>query len=151
MKNRGNLKMQVKKFRKKIFKPRLHHTGLLVEDIETYLKKSFWRARSPIVYDPIQKCRLCLVSIQADDDQFVELVQPVGQDSPVYRSLKSDQKLHHLCFEMTDTETADEYIREYRLLPMTKWQPATLFKGRLIRFAYTSHREIVEFLIHGKG
>ncbi len=142
--------MQVKKSYKKTCESRLHHTGLLVEDIEIYLKKSFWHLKSPIVYDPIQKCRLCVVSIQADDDKLVELVQPVGQDSPVYRSLKSGQKLHHLCFEMADTETADEYIREYHLLPITKWQPAILFDGWLVRFAYTRHRELVEFLIYRK-
>jgi hypothetical protein len=130
--------------------PRLHHTCLLVEDIEAYLQESFWHQKSPIVYDPIQKCRLCMVSINADDDKSVELVQPVGTDSPVYRSLKSGQKLHHLCLEMSDTGAADEFMRRHRLLPVTKWQPAVLFDGRLIRFAYTRHRELVEFVIDRK-
>ena len=141
--------MPVKKSYKKTFKQRLHHTGLVVEDIETYLEKFFWHLQTQIVYDPIQKCRLCLVSFQ-DDDKLVELIQPVGKDSPVYRALKSGQKLHHLCFEMADTEKADEFIREYHLLPITKWQPAVLFDGRLIRFAYTRNRELVEFLIYKK-
>ena len=130
--------------------PRLHHTALLVEDIESYLEGSFWQLKSPVVFDDIQKCRLCLVSIHNDDDQLVELVQPVGEDSPAYRLLKSGQKLYHLCFETVDTETADNYIREHRMLPITKWQPATLFDGRLVRFVYTRHRELVEFLIDAK-
>ena len=142
--------MQAGESHRKTCLPRLHHTALLVEDIEIYLEESFWRPKSPIVFDDIQKCRLCLVSIQDNDDKLVELVQPVGQESPAYRLLKSGQKLYHLCFEMADTETADDYIREHRLLPITKWQPARLFDGRLARFAYTRHRELVEFLIDAK-
>jgi hypothetical protein len=37
-------------------------------------------------------------------------------------------------------------MREKRLLPITTWEPAELFGGRAIRFAYSRNRELLEFL-----
>ena len=130
---------------------RIHHVSMLVENIDTYLENSFWCRQSPIVYDPIQKCRLCLVSMQADNDHLVELIEPVGEDSPVYQALRRGEKLQHLCLEMETRRDVDAFIRKYRLLPVTNWQSAELFQGRLIRFAYTRNRELVEFVTHERG
>jgi len=127
---------------------RIHHVSILVENIESYLASSFWMLESPIVYDPIQKCRLCLVRIGSDDGNLVELIEPVGEDSPVYQALMKGQKLHHLCLEMPTKQDVDAFILKHRLLPVTKWQPAELFQGRLVRFAYTQNRELMEFVTH---
>ncbi len=53
---------------------------------------------------------------------------------------------HHLCFEVANTADADEFIEANRLLPITHWQPAVLFGGRRVRFAYSRQRELIEFL-----
>jgi methylmalonyl-CoA/ethylmalonyl-CoA epimerase len=132
-------------------KARIHHVSMLVENIDTYLENSFWCLQSPIVYDPIQKCRLCLVSMQADNDHLVELIEPVGENSPVYQALIRGEKLQHLCLEMPTRRDVDAFIREYRLLPVTDWEPAELFQGRLIRFAYTRNRELMEFVTHERS
>ena len=125
---------------------RFHHVGTLVSSIEGYLKNSFWELKSPIVYDPFQKARLCLVGFEQDDNHLVELLEPVGKDSPIHLALKKGQKLHHLCFETQHSELADEIIQKYRLLQVTDWQPAVLFEQRPVRFVYTRHRELMEFL-----
>lgn len=123
-----------------------HHVGTLVPNIETYLDNSFWELKTPIVYDPIQKVRLCLVSIQQDHNHLVELIEPVGADSPIHLSLTKGQKLHHLCFEVQHCKVADEIIQKYRFLQVTDWQPAVLFDQRPVRFVYTRYRELMEFL-----
>ena len=128
---------------------RLHHIGLLVDQMESYLTTSFWSRQSSIVYDPNQQARLCLVCIGEDKDRLVELIEPVGKDSPTYQALDKGQKLHHLCFEAPDTEAVDTLIEEYRLLPVTEWQRAVLFQGRPVRFAFTRNRELVEFVADG--
>jgi hypothetical protein len=125
---------------------KVHHVGTLVQDIEDYLAGSFWSPRSDVVYDPLQKARLCLVSITPDDDQLVELIEPVGEDSPTIKALKKGQKLHHLCFELPTIELANAFIRAHHLLPVTHWQKAVLFQERPVRFAYTRNRELVEFV-----
>lgn len=125
---------------------RLDHVAILVRDIESYLTSSFWSLRSPVVHDPIQRARLCLVSIAKDDSHLVELIEPIGEGSPTYRALARGQKLHHLCFRVSCPQIADGLIDKYRLLPVTEWQPAVLFEGRPVRFAYTQYRELVEFV-----
>jgi hypothetical protein len=122
---------------------------MIVSCIEIYLADSFWILRSAIVQDPIQMARLCLVSLAADDHHLVELIQPLGEGTPAFGALTRDQKLHHLCFGVSSCAVADALIDEYRLLPVTDWQPAVLFRGRLVRFAYTRHRELVEFVADG--
>jgi hypothetical protein len=128
------------------FQTRIHHVGVIVQNIEKYLERSFWSLQSSIVYDSIQKCRLCLVSIGSEDRTPVELIEPVGKDSPVFQALNKGQTLHHICIEIPAMEEADAFIRKYRLLPVTKWQPAELFRGRLIRFAFTRNQELMEFV-----
>ncbi len=125
---------------------RYHHVGTLVPDIERYLKNSFWELQTPIVYDPIQKARLCLVSIQQDHNHLVELIEPAGLDSPIHGALTKGQKLHHLCFETRHRQVADEIIQKYRFLKITDWQPAILFEQKPVRFVYTRYRELMEFL-----
>ncbi len=125
---------------------RIHHVGLLVKNIESYMASSFWLLRSQIVYDPIQKSQLCLVCLADDDNHLVELIEPVGEDSPAHRALMKGQKQHHLCLEAPSTGVADSFIQKYHLLPVTKWQPAKLFQGRPIRFVYTQYRELMEFI-----
>lgn len=124
----------------------MHHVGILVHHIEDYMATSFWTLQSPIVYDPIQKARLCLVCIPTDDNHLVELIEPIGEGSPAFRALHKGQKQHHICFETPSTQVAETFMNKYRLLPVTKWEPAVLFRGRLVRFAYTRNRELVEFV-----
>lgn len=123
-----------------------HHVGTLVPEIDSYLENSFWELKTPIVYDPIQKARLCLVGIQHDHNHLVELIEPVGSDSPTYLAQKKGQQLHHLCFKTSHRELADEIIQKYRFLKVTDWQPAVLFEQRPVRFVYTRYRELMEFL-----
>jgi hypothetical protein len=125
---------------------RLHHVGILVENIETYLKSSFWTRGSPIVEDPLQQARLCLAGLPGDERPLIELIEPLGEASPTYRALQERTNLHHLCFETGGRKEGDRLIAEYRFLPVTQWQPAVLFQGRPVRFAYTRNRELVEFL-----
>jgi hypothetical protein len=119
---------------------------LLVENIESYLAGSFWTLKSDIVLDSIQKCRLALVCVASDESHLVELVEPSSQDSPVYPALVKGLRQHHICFELSTCHEADAFIKANRLLPVTKWVGAELFQGRLIRFAYTRHHELLEFL-----
>ena len=125
---------------------RLHHVGLSVRRIEDHLEDSAWRRRSAIVHDPLQGARLCLVSASHDDAAVIELVEPLDDDGSAF---KHGGARHHVCFEVANTQVADDYIESRRLLAITHWKPAVLFGGRMVRFAYTRQHELVEFLANG--
>ena len=124
----------------------VHHYGIIVPNIERYLERSIWRAHSPIVHDPLQGARLCLVGLSADMSPAIELVEPVDETSPVWASMKRGTSFHHICLLVPSTERADDLMHQFRFLSVTDWKPAVLFDGRPVRFAYSRNRELIEFL-----
>jgi len=125
-------------------KTSLHHIGIIVANIEAYLATSFWEMRGEIVTDPLQRARLCMVGL--DEEAEAELIEPLGEDSRVYAALQRGAGPHHLCFHISTMADGDALIREYRLLPVTPWEPAVLFGGRAVRFVYSRGRELMELL-----
>jgi hypothetical protein len=131
---------------------RLHHVGIVVADLEAYLRQSLWQPDRPIVTDPIQQARLCLTKIGSGDATCVELVQPLDERSRLWGALQRGGGFHHLCMAVATEAAGDTLMRERRLLPVTPWQPAVLFGGRMVRFVYTRNRELLElFADEGAG
>ena len=125
---------------------RLHHFGIVVANIEDYLKQSLWELRGTIVTDPIQRSRLCLAGLPGDKIPTIELIEPTDETSPIWNALKRGSGWNHVCLSVPTRQAGDALIAERRLLPVTAWQPAALFDGRGIRFVYTRNRELLEFL-----
>jgi hypothetical protein len=123
----------------------LHHCGIIVEDIDGYLRTSLWQVVGERVFDPIQCAHLCMVSLPGQPANL-ELVQPANADSPTYGALQKGTRLHHLCMQVSTAAEGDSLIRQHRMLPVTPWQPAVLFGGRVVRFAYSRNKELLEFL-----
>lgn len=128
---------------------RLHHVGLLVEDIDAQLETGLWSLHGKVVEDPVQEALLCLVSLgQRDSEEsLVELVQPLSESSRVWSALQRGERQHHVCFQFATREEADAILSEQRMLPVTDWEPAVLFEGSPVRFAYTRTRELLEFYV----
>lgn len=129
--------------------PTIHHFGQIVRDIESHLERSFWETRTEIVTDPIQRSRLVLVGYPGDTSSpFVELVQPLGEDSPVWGALAKGGGWHHVCFNVASRAAGDELLARHRMLPVTDWVPAVLFDGKPVRFLYSKSHELIELLAH---
>jgi len=123
----------------------LHHVGIVVRNIESYLQQSVWAARGPAVTDPVQQARLCLCDAAAGP-VAVELLEPLHERSPVWNALQRGGGWHHLCFAVPTVAAGDALVDERRLLPVTPWEPAVLWGGRLVRFVYSRNRELLELL-----
>lgn len=126
--------------------PRVHHVGLVVASIEKALTQSLWTQHGEAVVDPIQQCRLCLATLAGSAQPYVELVEPLHEQAPTWATLQRGGGWHHVCLAVASPEAGDALMRERRLLPVTPWQPAVLFGGRPVRFAYSRNRELLEFL-----
>ena len=124
----------------------LHHYAVVVPRIEAYLRRSLWREAGDIVHDPVQRCRLCFVSLYPGMTPAIELVEPTDEQSPVWAAVKRGVTWHHLCLHVPTTRRADELIHQHGLVPVTGWKPAVLFDGRPVRFVYSRNRELIEFL-----
>ena len=74
-----------------------HHLGLVVENIIKLVPDA------SIITDPLQKVRLSFVELNG---VCLELLEPTGCDSPVFKSLQSGKKLVHICYSVDNIETA---------------------------------------------
>jgi methylmalonyl-CoA/ethylmalonyl-CoA epimerase len=129
---------------------RFHHVGYAVADIAQYLD-SFMRplmqplAVSELVADPIQRVRVCFVTMQGGT--VIELVEPLGEGSPVHEIVGSNRGgLYHVCYEVDDLEATLIRMRKQRCLPLGKAVPAAAFGGRRIVFLMTPQRDLIELL-----
>ena len=129
---------------------RLHHMGYVVRDIEPAMRgfvhslQANWDNR--IFDDPQQKVRVAFLTTRPEDAQ-IELVQPAGEDSPVYRFLQEQGGgLHHACYEVPDLEAQIAEMRSRGALLAKRPKPAVAFDGRRIAWVITAEKFLIELL-----
>ena len=127
---------------------KLHHIGIVVKDCkvygEAYARLLGLVAETEVFHDPIQKV---LVQFWRDKDgSFIELIEPVGKDSPVWREAQKGGGLNHLCYETSNIEqTIEDSIRE-GAIAVRPIAPAIAFEGRRIVFLYFIELGLIEFV-----
>lgn len=128
---------------------RLHHMGFVVADIEKAMP-AFVRSMAAewdgqIFEDPLQKAKVAFMTTRPGDAQ-IELVQPVGENSPVQRFLQQGGGMHHLCYEVADLEAELAAFRSRGAAIASRPKPAIAFGGRRIAWVITSEKFLVELL-----
>jgi methylmalonyl-CoA/ethylmalonyl-CoA epimerase len=128
---------------------RLHHMGFVVADIATTMP-AFVRSMAAqwdgkIFEDPLQKAKVAFLTTRPGDAQ-IELVQPVGDDSPVRRFLQERGGMHHLCYEVANLEAELKAFRSRGASIASRPKPAVAFGGRRIAWVITSEKFLVELL-----
>jgi len=130
--------------------PTFHHVGYVVKsigDIATSFAQSlnlFWDGE--IFYDPLQGVRVAFFQPTRPQNPTIELVEPVGKESPVYRFLQRGGGFHHLCYEVNSLEAQLRSVRSNGDLVVRKPLPATAFGGRQITWVYTKNKVLIEYL-----
>jgi methylmalonyl-CoA/ethylmalonyl-CoA epimerase len=129
--------------------PRLHHVGFVVANIEA-CAPGISRALladwdNEIFADPLQRVRVTFLKGAAQSPLF-ELVEPLGQNSPVFRFLDAGGGLHHLCYEVSSIPEHLDRIRAAGGVIVSRAKPAVAFGGRSIAWALTREKLLLEFL-----
>jgi methylmalonyl-CoA/ethylmalonyl-CoA epimerase len=129
--------------------PRMHHVGFVVANIEacapgmTHALLADWN--NEIFTDPLQRVRVTFLTGGGQSPLF-ELVEPLGQNSPVFRFLSDGGGLHHLCYEVSSISEHLDRIRAAGGVIVSRAKPAVAFGGRLIAWALTREKLLLEFL-----
>jgi methylmalonyl-CoA/ethylmalonyl-CoA epimerase len=66
----------------------------------------------------------------------IKLIEPSGEDSPLWASLRKGEGLHHLCFRTDDTKAALAQLTERGLRVLSPPAPGEAFDDHLIAFGY---------------
>lgn len=129
---------------------RFHHVGYAVADIHAYLEEFFVPAFRPVrvtdkVADPIQQVSVCFAEM--DGGTLIELVEPLGELSPVHAIIGSRRGgLYHVCYETEDLDAELAGLRRRQCMPLGKPVSAAAFDGRRIVFLLTPQRDLIELL-----
>jgi methylmalonyl-CoA/ethylmalonyl-CoA epimerase len=130
---------------------KLHHVGVVVKDIassgEAYARLLGMAADSTIFFDPIQQVR---VQFWRDArGALIELIEPSGPESPVWREAQKGGGLNHLCYETNDIDRTTQFSIEQGAMIARAIAPAVAFGGRRIVFLYFLELGLIEFLETG--
>lgn len=129
----------------------LHHLGFVVSSIsaaaEDFAVSISARWDGEIIFDPIQRVRVAFFYPADTRNPVFELVEPVGEGSPVSNFLKKKGGgLHHVCYEIDDLESGLRAARGAGLVVMAEPAPAVAFDGRRIAWVCSKKRLLVELL-----
>jgi methylmalonyl-CoA/ethylmalonyl-CoA epimerase len=133
--------------------PSLHHIGYVIASIARSLKD--WRVSlSPVSVtetfeDEIQRARVAFLNLPPAGAVKIELVEPLGADSPVASFLEKGGGLHHLCFEVDDLHAQIRLMKANHAVLVRRPQPAAAFNGRRIAWMQTRERLLLEYLERG--
>ena len=112
---------------------KLHHIGIIVKNIQTSLGElgkflKFEDTTIPMLIES-QKVNVCFLKTS---DVYLELIEPIGDDSPVKKISESGGGFHHLCFEVDDIFAEIKKFQNNGARVIV--EPVEGFEGRLISF-----------------
>jgi len=127
-----------------------HHVGFVVasiqESVQGIAKSIAAEWDGEIIHDPLQAVRVTFLRRKHASDPLLELVEPVGDKSPVLAFLKRGGGLHHLCYQVDQLEKQLESDRSNGGLVVRPPLPAVAFGGRRIAWLYTKEKLLIEYL-----
>lgn len=128
----------------------LHHVGFAVASI-SQIGAAFARSiganwDGAIIHDPLQEARVCFLRCAGPETPAVELVEPAGESSPLFKFIAKGGGLHHVCYEVSSLEAQLAQSRRAGNLIVKQPLPAVAFGGRRIAWIFTQQKLLVEYL-----
>ena len=121
--------------------PSLDDTTQLLSDLFGY------KAVAGPFDDPIQKVSVNFLAKSGNDVTEIELIAPLGENSPIQSMLKSGKGgAYHLCFETNDLERALTHAERNGCFVVSGPTPAVAFQGRRIAWICTRSRQLFELV-----
>lgn len=124
-----------------------HHTGLLVKSIEESLvhySKVFGLDNiSEIYHIQSQGVKVCF--IKNGTDSYLELVEPVGEDSVVHKMLKKRLSYYHIAYKVKSINIA---VNELECIGYKKIKSfvSEAFNGKICVFLFTPDAHLIELI-----
>jgi methylmalonyl-CoA/ethylmalonyl-CoA epimerase len=126
----------------------LHHVGLVVGEIgktaELYGKLLGLDVITSASIDEAQGVKVAF--LEAGNGVKLELVEPIGNDSPVMDFAKKGGGLHHLCYEVSNLNDAVQNMWRQGAIIVRDPSPALALDGRNVAFLYSPDRSLIELL-----
>ena len=120
---------------------KLHHVGIVVPKIHDSLGEITKYIKFETIGLPTsvgsQKVNICFLKI---GEPFLELIEPVDKDSPVFEFARQGGGIHHLCFEVKDIHKQIDTMTQKGATVLVS--PVVGFDDRLIAFVDLNMKNI---------
>ena len=125
----------------------IHHFGIVVDDIwaksDIYQETFGYIAESEVIHEVNQKAYIQFLDLGG---YRIELVQPIGKESPVSRFLSKGGWLNHICYESDDIEKSTLYLRkEYGMIPVSSGRSGSIENCK-VSFLAKPDGEVIELV-----
>ena len=132
---------------------KLDHIGFVVENISKF-KELFSTVGIDVgtkaIVNPLQKVSASFVNVGEKDDIYIELLEPVSDDSPISKFLQNrGGGLHHLCFQVDDIEKTARELNAKGFRMVVSPEDCTAYDINLSRKCQDSTK--IAFFIISKG
>lgn len=128
---------------------KLNHVGVVVKDLveqgEAYRSMLGMEPDSEVILDPLQNVRVWFWR-DSHGGTLVELIEPTGPESPVWRDAQKGGGLNHLCYETPDLDKSIQDAIERGAKIVRPPAPAIAFGGRRIVFLYFLDLGLIELV-----
>ena len=119
---------------------KLHHVGIVVENIQESLGEltkflEFEETILPTLIDS-QKVNVCFLK---STNVYIELIEPVEQNSPIKKFSDNGGGFHHLCFEVDDITKELNNMKDKGARVIV--EPTKGFEDRLIAFVLLNFKK----------
>jgi methylmalonyl-CoA/ethylmalonyl-CoA epimerase len=125
---------------------KINHIAIVVKNIEkdmkVFVEDYGYEQISDILTIDNQQVRVVLLN--CGNDMNIELIEPVGEDSPVSNALKKGGGLNHICYETKEFDRLYEKFKN-KVVRSPRPAPQEYFNGGRTFFAYR-RGGLVEFL-----
>lgn len=126
-----------------------HHTGIAVrklQDAAEVLRDLFGYELIAGPYDdPLQNVSVCFLSRDSADPQ-IELVAPLGPNSPIDLTLRKGGGTYHICYQVHDIRSAIQELTDKGCFLLSGPVPAVAFEMREIAWLMTGADLLVELV-----
>ena len=127
---------------------KLNHVGIVVRSLlqqgEAYRRILGMEPESDIILDPLQNVRAWFWKDRQGGR--VELLEPTGPESPIWRESQKGGGLHHLCYETPDLDASIQEALQQGAKITRPPAPAIAFGNRRIAFLYFLDLGLIELL-----
>ena len=125
----------------------IHHTGYLVKRIEEAVKsfeKLGYKVELPITSDNTRDIYICFMTL---GEYRIELIQPTGQQSPIFGLMKRHKNSpYHICYETTEFDKTVEKLIDDGFSMFNPPAPAPAIGDRRVAFFVGSEIGMFEIL-----
>jgi methylmalonyl-CoA/ethylmalonyl-CoA epimerase len=127
-----------------------HHVGIAVRDLQeaipNYKNLFGYEIVSGPFDDPIQNVSVCFLS-RGEGDATIELVAPLGPNSPIDVTLKKGGGTYHICYQVDDINAAIRHLIERGSMLLSGPVPAVAFEMREIAWLMTAEAYLLVELL----